>query len=68
MGSQSYLDIVFVRPNSRAYFCYRTNVNNDCDSTNISSVSIKISNGQVAPNEKTKIISVQNTGQISISN
>ena len=66
--SPAYLDIVFVRPDPRAYFCYRTNVNNDCDSTNISSVGITISNGQATPNEKTKTIFVQNTGQISINN
>lgn len=61
----SYLDIIFTRPDPRASFCYRTNMSASCDSTIISNASITISNGQPA-NEKTKTISVQNTGQISI--
>ena len=61
----STLDIIFSRPDPRAYFCYRATMASSCVS-NISSVSIIISNGQVSPNEKTKTISVQNTGQISI--
>jgi prepilin-type N-terminal cleavage/methylation domain-containing protein len=65
LPADSYLDIIFTRPDPRASFCYRTNINAPCDPTVISNVSITISNGQ-STNEKTKIISVQNTGQISI--
>jgi prepilin-type N-terminal cleavage/methylation domain-containing protein len=63
--SNSYLDIIFTRPDPRASFCYRTNVNSPCSPTVISNVSVTISNGQTT-NEKIKTISVQNTGQISI--
>lgn len=57
------LDIVFTRPDPRAYFCYRTTLGSSCQ--NASSVGIKISNGQLGEKEKTRIISIQNTGQIS---
>lgn len=64
----AYLDIIFTRPDPKAFFCYRTSINNDCDSISksISNISIVISNGQVGAEVKTKTISVQNTGQISI--
>ena len=58
------IDIIFTRPNTRAYFCYRANASSMCDSA--SRVDIVISNGQVDSKERTKTISVQNTGQISI--
>lgn len=61
------LDIIFTRPDPRAYFCYKENVGSDCITT-ASRVEIKISNGRTDDDEieKTKTISVQNTGQISI--
>ena len=58
------LDIIFSRPNPRAYFCFRPTMSSSCVSA--SYVQVKISNGQLLDKEKTKIISVQNTGQISI--
>lgn len=58
------VDIVFTRPNTRAAFCYRASMGNSCDSA--SRVDIVISNGQIGDKERTKIISIQNTGQISI--
>jgi len=64
----AYLDIIFTRPNPRAVFCYRTNIDSEfCDdkSKSISNITITISNGNTEA-EKTKNISVQNTGQISI--
>ena len=65
------IDIIFTRPDPRARFCYTKSsgvgygtVN--CDS-GISSASIVISNGKTGDGEeKTKTITVQNTGQISI--
>ncbi|MCX6753554.1 MAG: type II secretion system protein, partial [Candidatus Nomurabacteria bacterium] len=58
------IDIIFTRPNTRAYFCYRANASSDC--VTASRVNIVISNGQTGDKERTKTISVQNTGQISI--
>ena len=63
----SYIDIIFTRPEPRATFCYRIDMSSVCNSMAISSVSIKITNGKVTPNEKTKTISIQSNGQISIS-
>lgn len=61
------LDISFLRPDPRAYFCYRANASSgSCDSVTISSASIKVSNGLNVPDKQTKTITVQNTGQISI--
>lgn len=68
-AQKASLDIVFKRPDPRAYFCYRASntSNGNCDNQNISAVSIVVSNGQTSNGEeKTKTISVQNTGQISI--
>lgn len=63
----SNVDIVFTRPEPRAYFCYRPNVSTStCTAVGNSSVSIVISNGQTGTREKTKTITVQNTGQISV--
>ena len=66
--STSALDITFLRPNPDAIFCHRFNINSSsCNtSTVISHVRIKISNGLTGTDEKTKIISIWNTGQISI--
>jgi hypothetical protein len=58
------VDIVFTRPNTRAAFCYRASMGSSCDSA--SRVDIVISNGQIGDKERTKTISIQNTGQISI--
>lgn len=64
---ESYLDISFARPDPRAYFCYRKNINSTtCENQSISNVSIVISNGLTGDEEKSKIISIQNTGQISV--
>lgn len=62
------LDISFLRPDPRAYFCYRANASSGiCDIATISSASIIISNGQTDLSlKKGKMITVQNTGQISI--
>lgn len=61
------VDIIFTRPDPRAYFCYKESAESACNNT-ASRVEIKISNGRTGTGEieKTKIISVQNTGQISI--
>ncbi len=65
-SAKSSLDIVFTRPDPRAYFCYRAVLTDAC--TPASHVDIIISNGQTdASKEKTRTISVQNTGQISIT-
>lgn len=65
----SSIDIIFTRPEPRASLCYRasSNAGSDCVPS-VSSVSIIVSNGRDAQGEveKTKTISVQNTGQISI--
>ena len=69
-SSPAYLDIIFTRPNMRAFFCYRKNADTpNCDPTSasISNAEIIISNGQLLSDEKFKTISIQNTGQISIS-
>ena len=63
----SSVDIVFLRPNPDAHFCYRktpTFVNGDtCDqSSSISNVTIKIASMQ---NSNVRYITVWNTGQIS---
>jgi prepilin-type N-terminal cleavage/methylation domain-containing protein len=64
--SDSSVDIVFTRPNPRAEFCYTKTSGADCETPMPSSVGIVISNGQIDDKEKTRTISVQNTGQISI--
>lgn len=67
LSLNAYVDIVFTRPDPRAYICYRTSSNANCE--NYSNVDIIISNGDTDPTkEKCKMISVQNTGQISIQN
>lgn len=62
---EASLDVVFTRPDPRAYFCYRAdqNISTPCESA--SNIKIKISNGEIGEKEKTRIISIQNTGQIS---
>jgi len=66
-SANSSIDIIFTRPDPRAYLCYRNNLGDAC-TLNVSSVDIKVSNGRSEGDatRKTKIISVQNTGQISI--
>lgn len=61
------VDIMFLRPNPDAYFCYRANPNStSCDSsTTISNVRIEISSLNKARGYPTKSITVWNTGQIS---
>lgn len=61
------LDVVFTRPDPKAYLCYRltSNSNENCVQ-NVSSVKITLSNGQIDPDYRSKTISIQNTGQISI--
>lgn len=58
------LDIVFLRPNPDAYFCYRVNVLSSCQ-TNFSNAIIEVSNGKVGNDKVTKQIKIWNTGQIS---
>lgn len=63
----AYLDIVFTRPDTRAYFCFRPYMSALCSGDSISKVDIDISNGLIGEKERIKTISIQNTGQISIS-
>jgi len=67
VNSGASIDIVFTRPSPRADFCYKATPGPSCN-TNISKVDITVSNNETGEKEKVKIISVQNTGQISISN
>jgi len=63
------LDILFKRPNPEPIFCYRSDISHsDCDlgGSNISSVKIKISN--ITNLESSKMITISNNGQISVSN
>lgn len=64
------LDIFFNRPNPDALFCYRPDGNDsNCPQAyNSPYVEIEISNGQTDEKEITRIITVWNTGQISVSN
>lgn len=57
------LDIVFTRPDPRAYFCFRNDPSESC--TVASNVGIVITNGMADEKEKNRTISIQNTGQIS---
>lgn len=59
------LDIVFRRPDPDAIFCYRSNVNSTC-STEFSYVKIEISNGQENEDRISRMITIWNTGQISV--
>jgi prepilin-type N-terminal cleavage/methylation domain-containing protein len=66
--SYNSIDIAFKRPDSQAFFCARNGLTSSCDKTSISKVDITISNGQTDVTRlKTRIISIQNTGQISIA-
>ena len=68
LSPSASVDVVFTRPDPRAYICYRSDSNSKCTS-GIFRVEITISNGQTETGkEKLKKISVQNTGQISIEN
>ncbi len=62
------MDIMFLRPNPDAFFCYRSNPSsNICNSsTGISSVTIEISSLNIANGVSTKDITVWSTGQISV--
>lgn len=67
ISTSGSLDISFLRPDPRAYFCYRANASSgSCDIATISSASIVVSNGLTGVDKQTKTITVQNTGQISI--
>ena len=67
IDTDATLDVVFTRPDPRASFCYRSNSDSSsCDSDTISSIKIVISNGLTLDKEKTRNISIQNTGQISM--
>ena len=57
------LDILFERPDPDAKFCYRATPTSSCSSS-VSSVKIKISNGQTGNRQITKTITIWNTGQI----
>lgn len=67
MPQNSSVDVIFTRPDTRASFCYRPTFSSSC-LTDYSEIKIVISNGQTdeSGKRKTKSISVQNTGQISI--
>ncbi len=59
------LDIVFLRPHPDAKFCFIEEGENDC-ATNLSSVTIKVTNGQ--PDKLiSREITIWNTGQISVN-
>jgi prepilin-type N-terminal cleavage/methylation domain-containing protein len=63
------VDIVFMRPNPDAYFCYRSSVSNSsCDSgASVSHVKIKVqSTKKISQGTGIKIITIWNTGQISV--
>jgi len=63
------MDISFLRPNPDAIFCYRivsSGSSCDQDNTTITHVKIKVSNNQSGVNLRTKMITIWNTGQISI--
>ncbi len=61
------LDIVFLRPNLNAFFCYKVVFSDPCTNSygknQISNIKIKISNNQT---NGVKYISVWNTGQINV--
>ncbi len=59
------IDILFKRPNPDAIFCYRTSYNANCQS-DFSNISIEVSNGMLPPDEVTYMVTVWNTGQISV--
>ena len=58
------LDIVFLRPNPDAIFCYKETASSSCIS-NYSNVEIEVSNGRTGDDLVTKSIKIWNTGQIS---
>jgi prepilin-type N-terminal cleavage/methylation domain-containing protein len=61
------VDIMFLRPNPDAFFCYRPQGFNSCDtSTNISSVTIEISSPAGTTGTITEDVTVWSTGQISV--
>jgi type II secretory pathway pseudopilin PulG len=64
IASTDSIDVRFVRPNPDAIFCYRIS-DGVCDisSKNISHIVINVSNSTT---NKSKIITIWNTGQISI--
>lgn len=71
ISEEGALNIVFKRPNPDALFCYteKNKSEEKCLFTpnSISRANIIISNGQDGAKEKTKTISIYNTGQIDIN-
>lgn len=69
-SEEGALNIIFKRPNPDASFCYTEKNNSGANClyapNSISRADIVISNGQDNAKEKTKTISVYNTGQIDI--
>ncbi len=65
LKTEGSLDIVFTRPDPRASFCYRANQSPTESCISASRIDIIISNGLPSDKEKTRTITVQNTGQIS---
>lgn len=57
------LDIIFTRPNLDAKFCFTSSPNSSCES-NVSFATIRIQSSRI---NKSKEITVQSTGQISVS-
>lgn len=69
VSAGSVVDVVFIRPNPDAYFCYRASSQvSSCDTaTSISHIKIRIQSLQkVAQGTGIKTITVWNTGQISV--
>lgn len=70
INEKSSVDLIFKRPNPEPFFCYREIISSDCDSINISSITIKISSLKNEGNngDILKFITISNNGQISVAN
>ena len=60
------VDVMFLRPNPDAFFCYRPSGFSSCSATSISSVTIEISNPGTSVGNTTQDIVIWSTGQISV--
>jgi prepilin-type N-terminal cleavage/methylation domain-containing protein len=60
------IDVMFLRPNPDAFFCYRPSGFSSCSATSISSVTIEISNPGTSVGNTTQDIVIWSTGQISV--
>jgi hypothetical protein len=59
------LDIVFERPDPDAKFCARNTLSSNC-LTGVSSAKIEVSNGRTDDKRVERVITIWNTGQISV--